>query len=46
MLCTNKNIYPVKIMIDGMKISLNDADIEKLKKGTGTLVSLTYKNDM
>lgn len=33
-------------MIDGMKISLNDADIEKLKKGTGTLVSLTYKNDM
>ena len=45
-LCTNRNIQPVKIMIDGMKISLSDADIEKLKKDTGTLVSLAYNNDM
>lgn len=33
-------------MIDGMKISLSDADIEKLTKGTGTLASLAYSNDM
>lgn len=45
-LCTNKNIQPVKIMIDGMKISLSDADIEKLTKGTGNLISLAYSNDM
>ena len=45
-LCTNRDIQPVKIMIDGMKISLSDADIEKLTKGTGTLASLAYSNDM
>ena len=45
-LCTNRKIQPVKIMIDGMKISLSDADIEKLTKGTETLVSLAYSNDM
>lgn len=44
-LCTSKNAKPAKIMIDGMKISLSDADIKNLKS-SGTLVSLTYNNDM
>lgn len=44
-LCTNKNAKPAKIMIDGMKISLSDADIKNLKSVVN-LVSLTYGNDM
>lgn len=32
-------------MIDGMKISLSDADIKNLKSAVN-LVSLTYNNDM